>query len=87
MTRQQGEGPGPSASVDRMCALAGVSRGAYYRGWQQRAQGQADTALRDAIQRLALSHRHYGYRRITELLTRDRCLATAPGHQARVEVI
>ncbi len=37
----------------------------------QRAPGRQDTALRDAIQRLALAHRHYGYRRITALLKRE----------------
>ncbi|MEO4042948.1 IS3 family transposase [Hoeflea sp. CAU 1731] len=58
-------------SVARMCALAGVSRGAFYRGWGERAPGEAETALRDAIHRLALSHRHYGYRRITALLKRE----------------
>ena len=30
-----------------------------------------ETALRDAIQRLALAHRFYGYRRIGELLRRE----------------
>jgi hypothetical protein len=35
MTRQQGEGPGLTATVERMCTLAGVSRGAYYRGWAE----------------------------------------------------
>jgi transposase InsO family protein len=54
-----------------MCALAGVSRGAYYRGWGRRAPGREETALRDAIQRLALGHRWYGYRRITALLKRE----------------
>lgn len=58
-------------SIERMCALAGVSRGAFYRGWGERAPGEAETALRDAIQRLVLSHRHYGYRRITALLRRE----------------
>jgi transposase InsO family protein len=54
-----------------MCALAGISRGAFYRGWGERAPGEAEMALRDAIHRLALSHRHYGYRRITALLKRE----------------
>lgn len=58
-------------SIERMCALAGVSRGAFYRGWGERAPGEAETVLRDAIQRLVLSHRHYGYRRITALLKRE----------------
>jgi transposase InsO family protein len=54
-----------------MCALAGVSRGAYYRGWGEAAPGREETALRDAIQRLALANRWYGYRRITALLRRE----------------
>jgi len=54
-----------------MCSLAEVSRGAYYRGWCREAPARHDTALRDAIQRLALAHRWYGYRRITALLERE----------------
>jgi transposase InsO family protein len=54
-----------------MCLLAGVSRGAYYRGWGLKSPGREETALRDAIQRLALAHRHYGYRRIAALLRRE----------------
>jgi putative transposase len=71
MTQLQGVGPRATNAVDRMCALAGVSRGAYYRGWGDRAPGREETALRDAIQHLALAHRHYGYRRITILLKRQ----------------
>jgi transposase InsO family protein len=54
-----------------MCVLAGVSRAGYYRAWQSSAPRAEQTALRDAIQRLALAHRHYGYRRITALLRRE----------------
>jgi transposase InsO family protein len=70
MTQPQGEEPRIRA-VDRMCQLAGVSRGAYYRGWGRLSPGREETALRDAIQRLALAHRHYGYRRIAALLRRE----------------
>jgi putative transposase len=55
----------------RMCELAGVSRAGYYRHWRRTAPRQERTALRDAIQRLALGHRHYGYRRIGALLRRE----------------
>jgi putative transposase len=55
--------------IERMCQLAGTSRSGYYRHWQRSAPHQA--GLRDAIQRLALEHRHYGYRRIGALLRRD----------------
>ena len=71
MTHPQGLGPPRAAAVDRMCVLAAVSRGAYYRGWGHAAPGREETALRDAIQRLALAHRFYGYRRIGELLRRE----------------
>lgn len=71
MTRQQGEGPGLTATVERMCALADVSRGAYYRGWAESCPGREETAMRDVLQRLALAHRHYGYRRLTALLRRE----------------
>lgn len=56
--------------MERMCALAQVSRAGYYRHWQQSQPREADTALRDEIQRLALAERHYGYRRITIKLQR-----------------
>ncbi len=59
-----------SLSVERMCALAGLSRAAYYRGWAASEPRREETALRDTIQRLALAHRFYGYRRIGELLRR-----------------
>ncbi len=51
--------------------LAGVSRAAYYRDWERREPRREETALRDTIQRLALAHRFYGYRRIGALLRRE----------------
>lgn len=54
-----------------MCALAGVSRAAFYRHWECSAPQEADTALRDEVQRVALAQRHYGYRRITKQLRRQ----------------
>jgi len=71
MTRPQGEGSGPTAPIDRMCSLAAVSRAVFYRGWGEASPGREETALRDAVQRLALANRHYGYRRIGELLRRE----------------
>jgi putative transposase len=53
-----------------MCELAGVSRASFYRDWDQKAPGEAEIALRDAMQRIALTHRDHGYRRITALLQR-----------------
>jgi transposase InsO family protein len=58
-------------TVERMCALAGVSRAGYYRAWQASAPREEATALRDAIQRVAVTNRRYGYRRIAAALRRD----------------
>jgi putative transposase len=58
--------------VERLCALAGVSRAGYYRHWQASAPRREEVAVRDAIQRVALAHRrHYGYRRIAAQLRRE----------------
>ncbi len=57
MTRQQGNGPAAEQPVERMCALAGVSRAAYYRHWRQSTPLREETALRDVVQRLALHNR------------------------------
>jgi len=57
-------------TIQRMCEMTGVSRASFYRDWEQKAPSEAEVALRDALQRTALSHRGYGYRRITPLLQR-----------------
>jgi transposase InsO family protein len=57
--------------IERMCRLSGVNRAGYYRHWQASAPRREETGLRDAIQRLALANRHYGYRRIAALLVRE----------------
>jgi putative transposase len=57
--------------VERLCALAGVSRAGYYRHWQASAPRREETAVHDAIQRVALANRHYGYRRIAAQLRRE----------------
>jgi transposase InsO family protein len=54
-----------------MCALAGVSRAGYYRHWSASAPRAEETGVRDAVQRLALAHKHYGYRRIAAQLRRE----------------
>lgn len=58
-------------SVLRMCELAPVSRASFYRHWEERAPAEAEMALRDAIQRMALAHRFYGYRRVAVLVERE----------------
>jgi len=54
-----------------MCQWGDVSRAGYYRYWQASKPREEDTALRDRLQQLALSHRYYGYRRLGILLRRD----------------
>ena len=71
MTRPQGEGSAGAWSVERLCDLAQVSRAAFYRRWGESEPLREETALRDAIQRLALAERFYGYRRILVVLTRE----------------
>lgn len=58
-------------SIERMCALTGVSRASYYRYWRRAAPRDEQTELRDVLQRLAVAHRHYGYRRLGALLRRE----------------
>jgi putative transposase len=64
--RPQGE-----VTVERMCVLAGANRAGYYRQWAASAPRQEETAVRDAVQRVALTNRRYGYRRIAAQLRRD----------------
>jgi putative transposase len=67
MTVSQG-----SRTVERLCRLAGVSRAGYYRLWQKSAPREHDTAVRDAIQRVALANgRRRGYRYISHQLRRE----------------
>ena len=72
MTGQETQGgPEGAATIRRLCQLGGVSRAGYYRHFQASAPARADADLRDAIQRISLAHRHYGYRRITAQLRRE----------------
>jgi putative transposase len=57
--------------IERMCRLAGVSRAGYYRRWQASAPRQEEMGLRDALQRLSLTHRGPGYRPLTAHLRRE----------------
>jgi len=63
--------PQGALSIERMCALAGVSRASYYRHWRRVAPRREQIELRDVLQRLAVAHRHYGYRRLNALLRRE----------------
>jgi transposase InsO family protein len=62
-------------TVERMCELSGISRARFYRQWQSSEPRQADTALRDALQQVAVEKRCYGYRRVQrELRQRGYCV-------------
>jgi len=63
-------------TVERMCVLAGVSRAGYYRRWRASAPRQEETAVRDALQRVAMANRRYGYRRIAAQVRREGFVAT-----------
>lgn len=60
----------PQLSLRRLCALFGVNRAWYY-AVQQEAVDAAETALRDAIERVVLDFPGYGYRRVTKALQRE----------------
>jgi putative transposase len=67
--RAEIERQGDHKGIERMCALAGVSRAGYYRHWLVSKPRQEETALRDEIQRLSLVRRKNGYRDGYRLVT------------------
>jgi putative transposase len=56
---------GGHLSIEEACEASRVSRAGYYRHFDDHAPRQAEVELRDLIQRVALEHRCYGYRRVT----------------------
>jgi len=60
-----------SLTIESACDVAQVSRVGYYRHHQEHAPRQVETELRDAIQRIALAHRSYGYRRVVAELRKE----------------
>ena len=59
-----------------MCQISGVSRASYYREWEKTAGAEADTELRNEIQKIALRYRRYGRRRVTVELRKQGCTAS-----------
>jgi transposase InsO family protein len=55
-------------SITDACRGAGLSRAGFYRHYEEHAPAQADVELRDAIHKIALESRAYGYRRVTAAL-------------------
>lgn len=54
--------------VGLACEAAQVSRAGFYRHYEDHAPEQADIELRDAIQRIVIENRRYGYRRVQAAL-------------------
>lgn len=77
MTGETQGGSEAILTIERLCRLGGLSRAGYYRRFAQCPSARQDADLRDMIQRLALAHRHYGYRRITAQLRRDGSIVNA----------
>lgn len=70
MTSSMSQGCG--LAIGRVCRRANVSRAGYYRFWRASAPRAHDTAVRDAIQRLALTNgRHRGYRLVAFQLQQE----------------
>jgi putative transposase len=61
----------PAVSLRHLCALFGVNRAWYYDAGRGSLLDEETTALRDAIERIALEFPGYGYRRVTAALRRD----------------
>src|SRR5207244_6935220 len=57
--------PREGFSVTETCRACGLSRAGFYRHWEEHAPAQADVELRDAIHKIVLENRCYGYRRVT----------------------
>jgi transposase InsO family protein len=49
-------------SVVEACRLTGLSRAGFYRHYEEHAPRQVEVELRDAIQKIAVENRYYGYR-------------------------
>jgi putative transposase len=62
---------GERLSIGEACRTAQVSRAGFYRHFDEHAPRQAETELRDRIQRVALENRFYGYRRVAAELRRQ----------------
>jgi putative transposase len=67
----------PAHDVGRLCQLAGISRAAYYRHLDRAAPEELDHDLQEAIQRICLRHRYYGYRRVKLSLGRQGYIVNA----------
>lgn len=83
MSAQETQGqPHGGPDIQRLCRLGGVLRAGFYRHAEVSAPARQRSMhicaeLRDAIQKLSLKHRHYGYRRMTSQLRREGVIVNA----------
>jgi transposase InsO family protein len=55
-------------SIHEACQITGLSRAGFYRHYEEHEPRQADVELRDAIHKVVIGNRCYGYRRVTREL-------------------
>jgi len=55
-------------SIQQACQAVGLSRAGFYRRYEEHEPAQADVELRDAIHKIVIESRCYGYRRVTREL-------------------
>jgi transposase InsO family protein len=55
-------------SIAEACRATGLSRAGFYRHYEEHEPRQADIELRDAIHKIVIENRFYGYRRVTAAL-------------------
>jgi putative transposase len=55
-------------SIHEACRITGLSRAGFYRHYEEHEPRQADVELRDAIHKVVIEFRCYGYRRVTKEL-------------------
>jgi putative transposase len=55
-------------SINEACRATGLRRAGFYRHYEEHEPRQADIELRDAIHKIVIENRFYGYRRVTAAL-------------------
>jgi len=58
-------------SIAEACRATGLSRIGFYRHYEEHDPRQADIELRDAIHKIVIENRFYGYRRVTAALRQN----------------
>jgi len=58
-------------SIQEACRITGLSRAGFYRRYEEHEPRQADVELRDAIHKVVIENRCYGYRRVARELNEN----------------